>query len=747
MCKASGMSIVGKFGKIFTAALFSWAVCLQAGPLFAAIADCTGTSCIISIYDSASPRDFATRSVSLSIPTDGTGQPVAFSGNQAQITVGSITQTITCDGSTQIFGPAPYPDLQGTISCTMTVLKTGVNANITLYDLNTYSNYYSTAPSIGIDPALDGTSSSSPASVSDTTGTASRWQVQNVNDPTLTVRGVPIANWIVFARTQVSVAMSYNVASPPPYENTQVVCMGDVNGNGLIDEGENKQCITTPQGQLCPVNAGICSSSHQVPACPPGGTFIGGQCVAPGGSCSGGGTYNPVTKQCEINGCVGDSLHTPIYNTSTGKCEVHICPPGMTDYSWDPSYGAFCQANNVTYQCYETWVTNDACPTGSTTVGYNFCIWDCPPLPEYRCSWTNKCPAGYAPFNLNIACPMTIPCWQMVTGCPSGYALDGPTGKCSASPSACPSGYTPSGGLCVASVCPAGYSPSGSQCLATPLCGVGYTLSGADCVSNTPDVCPTTPGNPCMLYAGEWMCNAYPCQEYGSTAVTENDTPEGGNDLVTSTTNDDGSCNGSMYVFNGQDKRCRERSMYTGFTSCCYTASSEDDCNKDIWLGFSNCKADENDLACKKKKGLCVELDDYCSKTISILGHDICVQKKTSYCCFGSKLGRIIQEQGRRQLKAFNHTGALMPQPADDSVRHSQNMQLFTLNGDLNPQHPYCRGLTIDEFSALNWDLIDLKEYTDSVAADVKDKADQKIKEKMNQLEASPPSISTPVIP
>lgn len=251
-----------------------------------------------------------------------------------------------------------------------------------------------------------------------------------------------------------------------------------------------------------------------------------------------------------------------------------------------------------------------------------------------------------------------------------------------------------------------------------------------------------------MLYSGQWMCNTYPCQQFGSAPIEGTETtPEGVNDLEESTVDADGNCDGDLYVFNGQDRRCRQRSMYTGFTSCCYTASSEDDCNKQVWMGLATCKAEENDLACKRLKGLCVELDDYCSKTISILGHDVCVQRKTVHCCFGSKLGRIIQEQGRRQLKAFNHTGVLMPQPADAAERHAQNMHLFTMAGSGDPQQSYCRGLTFEEFSSLNWDLIDLKEFTDGLAAEVKDKADQQIQQKMGELQTNPPQIVAPPIP
>nr|WP_255573934.1 conjugal transfer protein TraN [Erythrobacter sp. SCSIO 43205] len=45
-------------------------------------------------------------------------------------------------------------------------------------------------------------------------------------------------------------------------------------------------------------------------------------------------------------------------------------------------------------------------------------------------------------------------------------------------------------------------------------------------------------------------------------------------------------------------------------------------------------------------QGLCAYVGTYCSK--KVLG--VCVTKRKAYCCFESKLSRILQEQGRKQL-------------------------------------------------------------------------------------------------
>lgn len=89
----------------------------------------------------------------------------------------------------------------------------------------------------------------------------------------------------------------------------------------------------------------------------------------------------------------------------------------------------------------------------------------------------------------------------------------------------------------------------------------------------------------------------------------------------------------------------------------------------------------------------CHYLGDYCEKKWSAVG---CVQKAKSYCCFNSKMARIIHEQGRPQLHAFQPDGAWG-----------------------TPAQPNCRGFSPDEFQALDFSKIDLSEYFDDVQKDL----------------------------
>lgn len=110
----------------------------------------------------------------------------------------------------------------------------------------------------------------------------------------------------------------------------------------------------------------------------------------------------------------------------------------------------------------------------------------------------------------------------------------------------------------------------------------------------------------------------------------------------------------------------------------------------------------------------CHYIGDYCEKK-TFFG---CIQKAKGYCCFNSKIGRIIHEQGRPQLNAF--------QPAGNWG---------------NPAAGNCRGFTPEEFSALNFSTIDLSEYFEDVTKDLdnklqgaKAKAEEQIKQRYEQL-------------
>ncbi|EHK7649075.1 conjugal transfer protein TraN [Escherichia coli] len=113
------------------------------------------------------------------------------------------------------------------------------------------------------------------------------------------------------------------------------------------------------------------------------------------------------------------------------------------------------------------------------------------------------------------------------------------------------------------------------------------------------------------------------------------------------------------------------------------------------------CDQTSMETAMQAGSGYCHEVGTYCKKKIPLLG---CVQKATSYCCFNSKLARIIHEQGRPQLKNFNGWG--------------------------DAGSPQCRGFSPDEFQALDFSKIDLSEYVE----DMVKKATDEIQSNVNQI-------------
>ncbi|WP_341756995.1 MULTISPECIES: conjugal transfer protein TraN [unclassified Candidatus Tisiphia] len=94
-------------------------------------------------------------------------------------------------------------------------------------------------------------------------------------------------------------------------------------------------------------------------------------------------------------------------------------------------------------------------------------------------------------------------------------------------------------------------------------------------------------------------------------------------------------------IFKGETNHCDK--CIVSFINCC---SSMKGWGKN--LGLSRCSGEEKALALKRDKGLCHYVGTYCSKRDPIFR--ACLTKKSTYCCFNSKLARIFQQQGKVQL-------------------------------------------------------------------------------------------------
>ena len=130
---------------------------------------------------------------------------------------------------------------------------------------------------------------------------------------------------------------------------------------------------------------------------------------------------------------------------------------------------------------------------------------------------------------------------------------------------------------------------------------------------------------------------------------------------------------------------------------------------KGFWRKMTGCREEEQQLAVQLKSGNCHLVGRYRIKksTLQKIGH----VEKEGYCCFQSKLSRIIQEGARQQLPTL-HWGSA--------------------------ETPYCRALTVAEIQSLDWSKIDFSE----IAKDILEKA-QNINLDPNQLAAFQNSLRT----
>ncbi len=124
-----------------------------------------------------------------------------------------------------------------------------------------------------------------------------------------------------------------------------------------------------------------------------------------------------------------------------------------------------------------------------------------------------------------------------------------------------------------------------------------------------------------------------------------------------------------MRFFKGKRRRCHIH--FGGLANCCK--------NSGLLVGLANCSASEIELAEERNAGNTHYLGRYCSRK-TLFG--ICIRHSRAWCVFGSKLGRILQQQGRRQL----------------GIGWSS-----------------CRGLTVAEIEGIDFARLDLSEFTEDL--------------------------------
>ena len=263
--------------------------------------------------------------------------------------------------------------------------------------------------------------------------------------------------------------------------------------------------------------------------------------------------------------------------------------------------------------------------------------------------------------------------------------------------------------------------------------------------------CPLGTQYACLAQDGGPACSPHSCADLSNTPIVEEPPVDDTGAPADGPVDADGNCLGTIEIFSGRGMRCRPPGISNTLSNCCKdkgkivkdgmgssigSIGTKIAVAKGVWTGmsaaftafragatagqaasaganaliigldptsiaislainfmveflFSGCDQQDMETAMLRGSGMCHEVGSYC--TASFLG--VCLQKARGHCCFNTKLGRILQEQGRPQLKSFNGVGWG------------------------TPKKPICRGFTPEEFQALDFSKIDLSEYYADIEA------------------------------
>ncbi|MBP6951897.1 MAG: conjugal transfer protein TraN [Alphaproteobacteria bacterium] len=218
--------------------------------------------------------------------------------------------------------------------------------------------------------------------------------------------------------------------------------------------------------------------------------------------------------------------------------------------------------------------------------------------------------------------------------------------------------------------------------------------------------CKQNVGNTCVAYTQTYQCKGNSRTSY---QITGGNTPfcldgscrdqslEANNEMMSSLAqlallkDMQGKINS---IFEGDEHQCSKHIL--SFKDCCGSGKG--------WgksLGLGGCKSKEKLLHEKRKGRLCHYVGTYCAK--KVLGQ--CVKKKSSFCCFGSKLLKAFQEQGRKQINL----------------------------GWGKAKKPLCRGFTIEEIQRIDFSKLDLREAFEDLMKNYKPQKLQGMGEKIGE--------------
>lgn len=217
------------------------------------------------------------------------------------------------------------------------------------------------------------------------------------------------------------------------------------------------------------------------------------------------------------------------------------------------------------------------------------------------------------------------------------------------------------------------------------------------CLSETATYsCETKVSGTGMICGGEFFCTDGSCAQgetgtnnmFAQAASVLAAVAAAGKDVAEFNSDD-------VRAFTGTGQSCRK--AMAGFSNCCKDSGWGND------IGLASCSSEEKALGKAKEKLLTVKIGTYCAH--KVLG--VCVEKKESYCQFDSKLAQIVQEQGRKGQLGVSFGSASSPD---------------------------CRGITIDELQAINFDTLNFANFYSDLNDGTTLPEDSELLEKAKQL-------------
>jgi hypothetical protein len=207
-----------------------------------------------------------------------------------------------------------------------------------------------------------------------------------------------------------------------------------------------------------------------------------------------------------------------------------------------------------------------------------------------------------------------------------------------------------------------------------------------------------SPAGMCPLEPDEELVEDCHCpDDFNEAAALMEALNQAGKDMTCDGQWTEGACTGTIHIFGGEVKKCRNPGIETGFYDCCEVKEG--------------CDKEDQETALARDKGLVQEVGEYCKEECETPPYPLelclampCLQEVKVFCVFHSQLGRIIQQQGRPQLKSFGLYG-----------------------GWGIPENPTCRGFTPEEFQMLDFSQMNLSEFY----AEIKTRAQSDIETEM----------------